>query len=378
MRKITIENLGPIDGKFEMNLDKKLTILIGEQATGKSTIARAAYFSMLTECNETLDIIGQKNSSLEQHVDAVHKYFHRNYSIGSITYNSSKCTLSYNAESSNTVLSTPEVTAISKTGGEYPMYIPAGRSIIPLLFESYAAAKNVNVDPFLDDFLLFLDNLRKDFTKPFAEVLKKNLDLTAIQHTEDVKKVVVSLIENILKGQYRCENGNEKIITKDNVSIPITSASSGQQECLYILIALLFVFCDIKGFTVIIEEPEAHLYPAAQKLFMELLALIANNTYCRFIITTHSPYILTSTNLLIHSAKVENNINDSTIIVDSMKRIKPEDVSAFILERNGEFSYRSIIDEETGLIKAEEIDKVSDIIDKGMSDLIKLEVNHGL
>jgi len=378
MSNIVIENFGPIDGKFEMSLDQKLTILIGEQATGKSTIARAAYFSMLNECNEVLDIIGQPNSSLDQHVEAVQRYFNRNYSYGTITYNTNKCVLTYNAENSNTVISAPEVIRSSKTGGEYPMYIPAGRSIIPLLFESYAAAKNITVDPFLEDFLLLLDNLRKDFTKPFAEVLKKSLDITAIQHTEDVKSTVVDLIENILKGQYRCENGNEKIITKNNVSIPITSASSGQQECLYILIALMFVFCDIKGFTVIIEEPEAHLYPAAQKLFMELIALIANNTYSRFIITTHSPYILTSANLLIHSAKVENKIKDSRIVVDPMKRIKLEDVSAFMLERNGAFSYRSIIDEETGLINAEEIDRVSDIIDQGMSDLIDLEVKHGL
>ena len=378
MKKIKVENFGPIDGEFEMSLDKKLTIIIGEQATGKTTIARAAYFSMLHECNEVLDVIGQKNSSLDQHVGAVQRYFHRNYSCGTITYNTSKCTLTYNAENSNTTISTPETITGSKTGGEYPMYIPAGRSIIPLLFESYAAAKNINVDPFLEDFLLLLDNLRKDFTKPFEEVLNKSLEITAIQHSKEVKKAVVYLMESILKGQYRCENGNERLIYRDNVSIPITSASSGQQECLYILIALLFVFCDIKGFTIIIEEPEAHLYPEAQKLLMELIAVIINNTYCRFIITTHSPYILTSANLLIHSAIVENKIKDSKIVVDPMKRLKPEDVSAFMLERNGEFSCRSIIDEETGLINAEEIDNVSEIIDQGMSDLINLEIKHGL
>jgi len=378
MKNIKIKNFGPIDGEFEMSLDKKLTILIGEQATGKTTIARAAYFSMLNECNEILEVIGQKNSSLEQHVDAVQRYFHTNYSHGLITYNTNKCMLTYDAKIRNTLLSTPESLTVTKTGGEYPMYIPAGRSIIPLLFESYAAAKNINVDPFLEDFLLLLDNLRNDFKKPFAEVLKRNLELTGIQHDEDVKKSVVYLMENILKGQYRCENGNEKIVYGDNASISITAASSGQQECLYILIALLFVFCDDKGFTVIIEEPEAHLYPVAQKLLIELIAIIINNTYCRFIITTHSPYILTSANLLIHSAIVENKINDRRVVVDPMKRLKPEDVSAFMLERNGEFSYRSIIDKETGLINAEEIDNVSEIIDQGMSDLINLEIKHGL
>jgi len=378
MKKISIENFGPIDGKFEMSLDQKLTILIGEQATGKSTIARLIHFSMLNECNEVLELLGRKNSSLELHRDAVQQYFRRNYSYGTIKYNTNRFMLDYDAEISNTLISTPESLTDSKSDGEYPIYIPAGRSIMPLLFGSYAAAKNVNVDPFLDDFLLLLDGLRKDFTKPFIDVLNMNLDINGIQLTENTKKAVVFLMESILKGKYRCENGNEKLVYGDNNSIPITSASSGQQECIYILIALLFVLCDTKEYTVIIEEPEAHLYPAAQKLLMELIALIINNTYCRFIITTHSPYILTATNLLIHSAKVENNIKDGKVIVDPMKRINPEEVSAFMLERNGNFSYRSIIDEETGLIDAEQIDKVSEEIDKSMSDLIDLEVKHGL
>jgi len=47
---------------------------------------------------------------------------------------------------------------------------------------------------------------------------------------------------------------------------------------------------------------------------------------------------------------------------------------AYVLERNGHFSYRSIIDEGTGLIDAGEIDTVSELINQNMSDLIDLEV----
>ena len=51
---------------------------------------------------------------------------------------------------------------------------------------------------------------------------------------------------------------------------------------------------------------------------------------------------------------------------------------SFMLERNDTFSYRSIMNKETGLIDADEIDEVSEIIDKSMSDLVDLEVKHGL
>ena len=43
MSKILIENLGPVE-HFEEDVDDKLLILIGEQASGKSTIAKAVFF----------------------------------------------------------------------------------------------------------------------------------------------------------------------------------------------------------------------------------------------------------------------------------------------------------------------------------------------
>ncbi len=116
----------------------------------------------------------------------------------------------------------------------------------------------------------------------------------------------------------------------------------------------------------------------AQKLVMEFIARVINATGSHVIITTHSPYILTATNLLIHSASVENKIKDEKIVVDPMARIDSKDVNAFLLSRNGKFSYKSIIDEESGFIAAEEIDTVSELIDKEMSDLVNLEVTHGL
>mgnify|MGYP006206212493 CR=1 FL=1 len=49
----------------------------------------------------------------------------------------------------------------------------------------------------------------------------------------------------------------------------------------------------------IIEEPEAHLFPVAQKHLIELLAIMVNrNEDNQLIITTHSPYILSSFNNL--------------------------------------------------------------------------------
>lgn len=55
---------------------------------------------------------------------------------------------------------------------------------------------------------------------------------------------------------------------------------------------------------VIIEEPEAHLYPSLQNKLMEFIAYFANVNQSSVLITTHSPYILTSVNALYCAGKV--------------------------------------------------------------------------
>ncbi len=54
----------------------------------------------------------------------------------------------------------------------------------------------------------------------------------------------------------------------------------------------------------IIEEPEAHLFPEAQKEISALIALLSNMKQSQITITTHSPYILASINNLILAHKV--------------------------------------------------------------------------
>lgn len=128
----------------------------------------------------------------------------------------------------------------------------------------------------------------------------------------------------------------------------------------------------------VVEEPEAHLYPEAQKNMMELITLMLNATGGQVMITTHSPYILTSVNLLVHSGSVENKITGEEVVVDKDLRLSQGEVGAYMLNKDGKFSYRNIIDDVTGMIEAREIDSVSNIINQKTEKLIDLEVKHGL
>ena len=126
----------------------------------------------------------------------------------------------------------------------------------------------------------------------------------------------------------------------------------------------------------VIEEPEAHLYPLAQKEMVALAALLVNRSQNHLIITTHSPYILSSFNIFLYAANIEEILNEKkSNIVDKRLRIHADKISAYMVDRNdSNFSYESIIDEELGLIKAEAIDDASVEINETIDRLMDLEV----
>ncbi|MFM7370804.1 MAG: AAA family ATPase, partial [Sphaerospermopsis kisseleviana] len=81
----------------------------------------------------------------------------------------------------------------------------------------------------------------------------------------------------------------------------INFASSGQQEVVWILLLILVLILNQRNVFLVIEEPEAHLFPVAQKQMIDLIALLANQAANQIILTTHSPYILSSFNNLLYA-----------------------------------------------------------------------------
>ena len=65
----------------------------------------------------------------------------------------------------------------------------------------------------------------------------------------------------MLRGDYRCSKGEEQIILADGKYVKLNYASSGQQECVWILNLLYYYLLQQKQVLFIIEEPEAHLFP---------------------------------------------------------------------------------------------------------------------
>jgi predicted ATPase len=158
--------------------------------------------------------------------------------------------------------------------------------------------------------------------------------------------------------------------------IPMNHASSGQQEVMWIFNELFLILLKKEKAFIILEEPEAHIYPRLQLELVKFIAHVVNETGSTIFITTHSPYILTSLNLLCYAGVVAEGKNDTTAVsklLDGNVLIKPGNVVSVKLEqRGGETIAESLLDDNEEL-KTEMIDGVSNTINELYTSLYDLE-----
>ena len=105
----------------------------------------------------------------------------------------------------------------------------------------------------------------------------------------------------------------------------------------------------------IVEEPEQNLYPTSQ--VSAIRKLIKNtNSIGRLIVTTHSPYILSAVNNFIFAYDLGDNIKKCPRGISKDEFIRYEDVAAYKIKDGRIFS---ILDDEARMIDATEIDECS-------------------
>ncbi|QEI42271.1 hypothetical protein BMF77_02878 [Dolichospermum sp. UHCC 0315A] len=252
------------------------------------------------------------------------------------------------------------------------VFVPAGRSLMSTLTNQLQDINNPNVlDYFTQSFVRRINLLKTYFTDDLNTVIQnRNI-------SNDIGSNLPDLLRKILKGEYRFNNDTDKerIYINNEKYIKLQYASSGQQESVWILLLIFRYILDKTSVFMVFEEPEAHLYPETQSDMVELIGLLANVYNNQVIITTHSPYILSSFNNLLYAYQVgKNKIGDEReaveSIVNSKSWIDPNRISAYFISENG---YESIIDEELKLIQAEKIDSASSIINDRFNDLFNLD-----
>jgi len=192
---------------------------------------------------------------------------------------------------------------------------------------------------------------------------------------------VKTKIDEILKGKYTSDSSDEKIVVNQETGeyVYLSDASSGQKESIRILQDLFMVILENQNVLRIIEEPEAHLFPIAQKQTMELLALMLNtNNNNQLIITTHSPYILTVINNLLFAKRVvekksvsANKVNE---LIPQEYHLNPDIFSAYSIGNSmiSDNYCENIFNSKTGLIKQNYLDAVSVVLGGDFNELYNI------
>lgn len=423
MKKIKIKNLGPIES-FEMEI-KKFNILIGPQASGKSTVAKALFIVNIVQ-KELIRFV-KKISSEEEKRHLLRDF---NKSLKSLfintfgnTKNMQNFEIIYEIDNEKLIkfylkdswvmvhfsnklkkeiesikdeisllmsvekellLNPLSEDLLTKKAYIYGLidkkintifqndlsfdYISAGRSLLTILAEQLGAINISSIDLITKIFIEKIISLKKLFYQDIDSIIESHKKFSSQKIDFQRVNIAKEIIYKILKGSYKVENGSEFLFLNEGNNVKINFASSGQQESLWILNLIFYsILYNLKLFTVI-EEPEAHLYPVAQKEIVELISLFGNKNNNQILVTTHSPYILSSFNNLIYAKNISQKRDVSFIKKEVM--IDFNDVNAFMIKGN---NYYSILDNEIKQIKVEEIDRVSEILNEEYEKLLNLE-----
>jgi predicted ATPase len=376
MSRIKIRNFGSIkDGCLENNgwIDiKKVTVFVGNQGSGKSTVAklistftwiekalvRGDYDKKWVERKNRL-----KNQFLKYH--RLENYFATNQIENSyIEYQGE----AYSITHRNDILEINEL----KTKAEYAlpqiMYIPAERNFIAYVkTPTELKVSSEALQEFLAEFdkakSAMNDALHLPVNNVYLEYDKLNDTLNLkggdykIRLTE-ASSGFQSLVPVFLVSRYLSKLVKEQSASKESMSNEerkrfekgvkeIWQNESLTDELRRAAISVLASRFNKKTFVNIVEEPEQNLFPSSQwQLLQSLLEFNNMNDGNRLIMTTHSPYIIDFLNIALQAQYLKDKIQSSgkkkalseklNNIVSEKSLINLDDVAVYQLdELNG-------------------------------------------
>lgn len=399
--KLIIKNFAGFD-HIEVDL-KPINIFIGPQAAGKSVIIKLVYFfkSYIYRLGGIFQVLGAEEFK-EQQISSFIKYFpsiswgnkifeieyYQSNSYIKVKRKKDSISLSFSQDlielssalnvelesikkrqrdkleidlSKESILEKLKKTFLEKQNIQNSMqiFVPAGRSFFSNVKNNiFSIMQGDNtLDPFLVDF------------GSFYEMAKDEINEAIDNHS------FFKLYNQIIQGQYTKIKDEDFLILKDGRTVNLRNASSGQQEA-FPLLSFLYFVCYTSSFHISlhVEEPEAHLYPDAQKKIVQLLAQVYNTQHKQLFITTHSPYILASFNNLIEAGNIIKTKPDSAEdvykIIPKEEVLSIDDLIAYSIKDGKK---EILLDKENNLISQNILDDVSNDISKEFSALLDIE-----
>ncbi|MBK8566645.1 MAG: ATP-binding protein [Saprospiraceae bacterium] len=349
MSKIRIKNFGPIkEGYLSENEDgwldiKKVTVFIGNQGSGKSTVAKL--ISMFTWIEMSLVRGDSKAEQWEiRHLETPYLAYHRLDKYFD-KEDENRTFVDYWGDAYRIILenSRLKITENNPNGYLLPkiMYVPAERNFLAHVKDSgaidftsqalkdfaleYRNALNHMIDPLQ----LPINNVEVKYNK-----LDERLYLIGKDYRLDISKassgfqslVPMYLVSRHLANSIKAQSAKQSSLTgdemerfKQGVSSIWENESLTEEQRRIALSALASKF-NKSAFINIVEEPEQNLFPTSQwEILKSLLEFNNMNKGNKLIMTTHSPYLINYLTLAVKAKMVNDKIQQSSNNKDELK-----------------------------------------------------------
>lgn len=350
MSRIKIKNFGPIREGFVGNdgwLDiEKVTVFIGNQGSGKSTVAKLV--STLSWIEK--DLFRSDGSTLRfRKQERIFKKYLEYHRIDSYLKKNTEIQYEGKAYRINYIPGKP--LDIQKMEEEYTLpkitYFPAERNFVSSVKKSRSGQKLTLWSQSLQEFKETFQEAKESFKEKATFHLPiSNVDLEynklndvlyvkgpdyKIQLADSASGfqsfvplfVVANYVSKLLEKEQEMDEQQRDTFKKE--SAKILSDKTYTEEQKRILLSNLAAQFNIKRTLNIIEEPEQNLFPTSQQgMLYKLLEFNNKSKENQLIITTHSPYVINFLMLAIKASEIERKAKANKDVKSKIYEIVPE------------------------------------------------------
>lgn len=336
MTKIKVKNFGPIREGYQQNegwMDiRKVSVFIGNQGSGKSTIAKLV--STLSWIEKAI----VKGQIREDELSSYNR-FRKRLSYQRIdNYLKPETEIEFRGDRYYFKFVDDDFMVVKNQEGDYHlpkiMYVPAERNFLSVVdrpdklkelplplftfLDEYDRARNV----FWEGLVLPINNAKFQYDRQhkIARIVDDGYELRLSEASSGFQSTVPlflvtkylaewlnlegdsSIKENSIEEQRRLEREVKRISEDDKLSPEV------KEEYLRQLSARRRPSC----FVNVVEEPEQNLFPSSQRsMLYELLNYVNHGEHNKLIMTTHSPYLINYLSLAIKGNQVLDKIRSS-------------------------------------------------------------------
>lgn len=250
-------------------------------------------------------------------------------------------------------------------------YIPSTRSFFLSIYQAIFGASTR------------LDDIPLRFSQDFNYGFERRIPKAGLDHS--LTQWINAESEQLLQGKVVPTGADYEFRSFDGRTLRLPVLSSGTQELLPLMTCLREFVAASAGIRqtanvppvpnkrlFFVEEPESNVFPSTQYDLVRIFARMSNEPIldASWVITTHSPYILSSFNNLIYAGQIGRDKRlAKKIKIDEKFWVEPGTFRAYSIHDG---KLESILS-ESGLIDGDYLDSVSETIGNEFDDMLRLE-----